>query len=57
MSDTYEDRLRRGRERREMRRRFPPPGSPCERCKRESCPELCFPRLDYNKRHGGKEAT
>lgn len=29
---------------------------PCERCKRASCPERCFPKLDYmrgmRKRNG-----
>ena len=35
MTETDKDRLQRGRELREIRRRFPSSGSPCERCKRE----------------------
>lgn len=51
MSDGYEDKLRQGRELRAMRSRHAEPGSPCERCKRDACPAVCFPRRDWNKRH------
>lgn len=50
MADAYEDRLRQGRELREMRRQHAHPESPCARCKRDFCPQLCFPRMDWNKR-------
>ncbi len=50
---TYEGVIAQGRELREMRRRHAERGSPCEICKRDSCPLLCFPRRDYLKRKGG----
>ena len=49
MSTAYEDRLRQGRELRQMRSQHTIPGSPCERCKADYCPQVCFPRLHYNK--------
>lgn len=54
MATGYEDRLRQGRELREMRQAHADPASPCARCKRDSCPQLCFPRQDWIKRrrHG-----
>ncbi len=47
---TYEVVIAQGRELREMRRRHAERGSPCEICKRDRCPLLCFPRRDYLKR-------
>lgn len=49
MRKTYEDRLRQGRELRQMRRQHAIQGSPCERCQRDFCPQLCFPLMDFNK--------
>ena len=49
MSDGYEDKLRQGRELRAMRSQHAEPGSPCERCKRDYCPVVCFPRRDWLK--------
>ena len=57
MADGYEDMLRQGRELREMRRRHAHPESPCARCKRDACPKVCFPRVDYDKRRRGRIAT
>ena len=34
----------------EQRTKYAEPGCPCERCKRDSCPPICFPRLDWQKR-------
>jgi hypothetical protein len=55
MADGYEDRVRQGLELRAMRRRHTRADSPCARCNRESCPQVCFPRVDYNKRRQRKE--
>lgn len=55
MADAYEDRLRQGRELREMRRRHAHPESPCARCNRDFCPQLCFTRMDWNKRRRGRD--
>lgn len=52
MSYGFADRLRHGQELRRMRREHTIPGSPCERCRRDYCPQVCFPRQDWNKRHG-----
>lgn len=33
--------------------------SPCEACKRTKCPDVCYPKIDYNramrKRHGNRK--
>lgn len=55
MADAYEERMRQGRELRRMRKQHANPESPCARCNRESCPQVCFPRVDYNKRNRREE--
>lgn len=57
MSDGYEDKLRHGRELRSMRSRHAEAGSPCERCRRDYCPIVCFPRRDWLKRRGTETGT
>lgn len=37
------------------RKKKPEPGSPCERCKREACPPICYPRRDFFKKRRGEE--
>lgn len=55
MADGYEDRLRQGRELREMRRQRADRDSPCARCSRDYCPKVCFPKRDFDRnRRGGK---
>lgn len=51
MSQAYEDMLRQGRELRALRSRNTEPDSPCARCRRDACPQTCFPRKDYERRH------
>ena len=50
MNDGYEDRLRQGLELRAMRLHHAEAGSPCERCRRDYCKVVCFPRRDWSKR-------
>lgn len=50
MSAGYEDKMRQGYELRQMRRERSAPDSPCARCKRDACPAVCFPLMDWNKR-------
>ena len=50
MSDRYDELRQQGRELREMRRLHAQPDSPCGRCKREECPQVCFPLRDWNRR-------
>lgn len=53
MDNVYDALIAQGRELREMRRRHAERGSPCEICKRDRCPLVCFQRRDYLKRKGG----
>lgn len=57
MADGYEDRLRQGRELRQLRRQRAHPDSPCARCSRDFCPSVCFPRRDWEKRKGGRQVA
>lgn len=50
MSSGYEDRLRQGRELRQLRSERAEPNSPCQRCTADRCPQVCFPRLYYEGR-------
>ena len=52
MSEGCEDKLRQGQELRRMRSSHAEAGSPCQRCKRDFCPKLCFPRRDWLRRRG-----
>ena len=46
-----------GRKMAQRRQNKADPGSPCERCNREACPNICFPKHDFELHRRRRKET